>query len=67
MSAVANAIALEHVARLAEMTLAIRPDVPRLGRAMVDRHFARKHGPTAYYGQAAADVRSGVPEDNGDD
>jgi hypothetical protein len=35
------------------------PDPPPLGRALAARHFSRKHGPHAYYGQPAADARPG--------
>jgi L-ribulose-5-phosphate 4-epimerase len=49
--AVVNAIALEAVAALAERTFALRPDAPPADEALVRRHFLRKHGPGAYYGQ----------------
>ena len=45
-----NAAVLEHLARLASETLRIRA-VPAIPRALLDKHFLRKHGPTAYYGQ----------------
>jgi L-ribulose-5-phosphate 4-epimerase len=50
-SAVDNAIALEQVARMALYTRAISPDAPELPRSLLDKHFLRKHGPSAYYGQ----------------
>jgi L-ribulose-5-phosphate 4-epimerase len=50
-AAVENAVTLEEVARLALLTTALDPDVAPLARALRDRHFARKHGPRAYYGQ----------------
>jgi L-ribulose-5-phosphate 4-epimerase len=49
--AVANAIALEAVAAMAHRTLAIDADVGRIGDPLQRRHFLRKHGPDAYYGQ----------------
>ena len=49
--ALVNAIALEQVARIALHTLAIRPDTEPIPEALLDRHFRRKHGPGAYYGQ----------------
>lgn len=49
-----HAIALEEIARIALHTLAIRPDASALPRELLDRHFRRKHGPEAYYGQAGA-------------
>ena len=49
--AVNNAEALEMVAALAERTLAINTDAPLLSQAQLDKHFLRKHGPGACYGQ----------------
>jgi len=49
--AVENAVALELCARLAFHTLALRPSVPKFPAALLDRHFLRKHGDGAYYGQ----------------
>jgi L-ribulose-5-phosphate 4-epimerase len=46
-----NAAVLEFVARLASQTLGINPSSPSIGEALLERHFSRKHGPTAYYGQ----------------
>ncbi|MGD8683637.1 MAG: L-ribulose-5-phosphate 4-epimerase AraD [Chloroflexota bacterium] len=49
--AVVNAIALEAVAAMALRTLAIEPQAPAIQEALLRRHFDRKHGPGAYYGQ----------------
>ena len=49
--AVENAAALEEVARVAFNAVALAPDVDPISPALLDRHFRRKHGPTAYYGQ----------------
>jgi L-ribulose-5-phosphate 4-epimerase len=49
--AVTNAIALEAVAAMAHRTLAIDPAAPSVAPALLARHFSRKHGPAAYYGQ----------------
>jgi L-ribulose-5-phosphate 4-epimerase len=38
------------VAEMAERSLALNPDV-RMNPAMVEKHYSRKHGPSAYYGQ----------------
>ena len=46
-----NAVALEQVARMAFLTAALDPQVGELDEALLDRHFLRKHGPDAYYGQ----------------
>jgi L-ribulose-5-phosphate 4-epimerase len=42
---------VELIARLALHTLALAPDRGPIGDALLARHFDRKHGPTAYYGQ----------------
>ena len=49
--AVENAVALELIAELALRTQALNPDVQPIGRALHDKHFQRKHGQNAYYGQ----------------
>jgi L-ribulose-5-phosphate 4-epimerase len=49
--AVHNAVTLEYVARMALNTLALRPDAPGVSQALLDRHYFRKHGAGATYGQ----------------
>ena len=49
--AVHNAAVLEFIARLASETLRINPGVKPMQSALLDKHFLRKHGPGAYYGQ----------------
>jgi L-ribulose-5-phosphate 4-epimerase len=49
--AVENAIVLEYVARLASETFKLNADIASLRPALLDKHFFRKHGPGAYYGQ----------------
>jgi L-ribulose-5-phosphate 4-epimerase len=46
-----NAWMLETVARLAYMTVTLNANVDAVGKALHDRHFLRKHGAKAYYGQ----------------
>jgi L-ribulose-5-phosphate 4-epimerase len=53
--AVHNAVVLEFVARLASETLRINPKAKPIQRALLDAHFLRKHGPSAYYGQSSLD------------
>ncbi len=50
-AAVENAIALEVVAESAFRTEQLRPDAEQIPPGLLDRHFLRKHGPGAYYGQ----------------
>ncbi|HOT97038.1 MAG TPA: L-ribulose-5-phosphate 4-epimerase [bacterium] len=50
--AVQNSVILEELARMAYLTLQINPQTPRLPQALIDKHYQRKHGPQAYYGQS---------------
>ncbi len=49
--AVENAVVLENVARLASETLRIAADIEVMQSELLRKHFNRKHGPGAYYGQ----------------
>lgn len=49
--AVHNAGVLEFVARLASETLRINPQLKPMQPVLLDKHFLRKHGAGAYYGQ----------------
>lgn len=51
MSALESAIMLEELARMALHTLALDPESKPIPQALLDKHFLRKHGPGAYYGQ----------------
>jgi L-ribulose-5-phosphate 4-epimerase len=46
-----NAAMLEAVARMAYFTLTMNADCESIQRALHDKHYLRKHGSTAYYGQ----------------
>lgn len=50
-AAVENAIALEAVAAMASRTLELDPDAQPMADYLLERHFRRKHGTGAYYGQ----------------
>ena len=50
-AAVEAAVTLEQVARMALLTTLLAPDGPSLADAVRRKHFERKHGPNAYYGQ----------------
>ncbi len=50
-ASVHNAVALEAVAEIAMGTRMIAPGAPDLEPLVLDKHYQRKHGPTAYYGQ----------------
>lgn len=49
--AVHNAVVLEEVAFMAWHTLSMEKDLPPIGQALLDKHYLRKHGENAYYGQ----------------
>ncbi|WP_096189017.1 L-ribulose-5-phosphate 4-epimerase [Evansella halocellulosilytica] len=50
-NAVHNAVVLEEVAKMAWKTLSINPNTKPMDQTLLDRHFLRKHGKNAYYGQ----------------
>ena len=52
-AAVENAIALELVAATAYRSVALAGDLEPIPAALRDKHFSRKHGASAYYGQPA--------------
>ncbi len=49
--ATANATVLEAVATMARQTFALNPDAQPIASYLSERHYRRKHGPNAYYGQ----------------
>ena len=49
--AVHNAVVVEEVAKMAILTRQINPEAGETPQYMQDKHFMRKHGPNAYYGQ----------------
>ena len=51
MDAVHNAVVLEEVAKMAYRTETINPKVLPAPRELQDKHYFRKHGANAYYGQ----------------
>lgn len=51
-AAVEHAVTLEEVAKLALLSAMLEPGQGPLDAVLRDKHFSRKHGPDAYYGQA---------------
>lgn len=51
-TAVHNAAVLELTAQMAFLTLQLNPQIPVMPAHLLDKHFLRKHGPGAYYGQS---------------
>ena len=49
--AVYNSAVLEQVAKMAYLSRQINPQAPRLKEALIQKHYERKHGEGAYYGQ----------------
>ena len=49
--AVHNARVLDEIAKMALRTEAINPDIKPLPQELLDKHYLRKHGKNAYYGQ----------------
>lgn len=51
MDAVHNAVVLEEVAFMAFHAMTLTPGLPPMQLELLDKHYLRKHGPNAYYGQ----------------
>ena len=48
--AVHNAVVMEQVAKMASIAFAANPHLT-MNSLLIEKHFSRKHGPNAYYGQ----------------
>jgi L-ribulose-5-phosphate 4-epimerase len=53
--AVHNAVVMEEVARMAFHTIMLSSGIGPMDQVLLDKHFLRKHGPGAYYGQKQDD------------
>lgn len=53
--AVYNAVVLEKVAEMAYKTMTLNPKVNRVSQYLLNKHYYRKHGANAYYGQGSED------------
>ena len=51
MNAVHNAVVLEEVSFMAWHSLMMEPSLPPMQQELLDKHYLRKHGANAYYGQ----------------
>lgn len=51
MNAVHNAVVLEELAFMVWHNLMMNPDIPPMQQELLDKHYLRKHGANAYYGQ----------------
>ncbi len=50
-NAVHNAVVMEEVAFMDYHAITLRPDAPCVSQGLLDKHYYRKHGKNAYYGQ----------------
>ena len=50
-NAVHNAVVLEEVAKMNYRTMTLNPNVENMQQELLDKHYLRKHGVNAYYGQ----------------
>ncbi|AGB41679.1 L-ribulose-5-phosphate 4-epimerase [Halobacteroides halobius DSM 5150] len=50
-NAVHNAVVMEEVAKMAYRTVKLTPEIGAIDQVLLDKHFLRKHGEDAYYGQ----------------
>ncbi|EAL5694367.1 L-ribulose-5-phosphate 4-epimerase [Campylobacter jejuni] len=51
LDSVHNAVVLEEIAKMNYITLKLNPNIKRLSQDILDKHYLRKHGKDAYYGQ----------------
>jgi len=51
VEAVHNAVVLEEIAAMNYKTLSLNPKLDNMQQALLDKHYLRKHGANAYYGQ----------------
>ena len=49
--AVYNSVILEELAQMALYTVLLNPSAHSIKKTLIDKHFYRKHGDNAYYGQ----------------
>ncbi len=49
--AVYNSVVLEQLAKMALLTEQVNADAPHLKKSLINKHYERKHGKSAYYGQ----------------
>ena len=50
-----NAVVMDKVAEMAYKTMTLNPRVNRVSQYLLDKHYFRKHGANAYYGQGSED------------
>ncbi len=57
MNAVHNAVVLEEVAFMDYHAMSMNPQAGRMQQELLDKHYLRKHGANAYYGQGTPDTK----------
>jgi len=55
--AVESMVVLEQIATLALGTITINPNQGQISKVLLDKHYLRKHGKNAYYGQGSPDAK----------
>jgi len=50
-AAVYHSLMLETIAEMGVVSLAINPELTAIKQSLADKHYLRKHGKDAYYGQ----------------
>ena len=56
MNAVHNAVVLEEVAKMGLFSTLLNPNLTPIPQVLLDKHYLRKHGANAYYGQGNAET-----------
>lgn len=52
-NAIHNAVVMEEIAKIAYRTFILAPGISAMDQVLLDKHFLRKHGANAYYGQTS--------------
>ncbi len=55
--AVESMVVLEQIATVALGTVTINPNQGQISKVLLDKHYLRKHGKNAYYGQGSPDAK----------
>jgi len=55
--AVYNSLMVETIAEMAILSLRVNPDLNTIKQSLMDKHYLRKHGENAYYGQQRKDEK----------
>lgn len=58
--AIHNAVVMEHVAKMAYQNVLLESSIKNIDQTLLNKHFLRKHGRNAYYGQIDVDINKEI-------